>query len=126
VGRGGGGWGRAVVALLVDLRSADETESCRSCRPDNLLDVLGGDLPGLVGDEMLELCWEATTYWRSARCRTGEVSRTVLPAGYDAIDATVRGAASWMAGPRDHRRGACAGPGISGGELVQVAGSPAS
>jgi hypothetical protein len=57
----------AAVALLVDLHSVGEMESCWSCQRDNLLAMLGGDLPSLVGrrsaggNEMLELCWEATT-----------------------------------------------------------------
>jgi hypothetical protein len=103
--------------------------------------VLGGDLPSLVGrrsaggNEMLELCWEATTYWRPARCLAGEVSRTVLPAGDEAVDATARGASgegscrAWdlrrLCRAWDLQRGARAGRGISGEELMQFAGSPA-
>jgi hypothetical protein len=45
VEHGGGSCGRAVVALLVDLRSAGKTESCQWLP----VAVLGDDLSSLVG-----------------------------------------------------------------------------
>jgi hypothetical protein len=86
-----------------------------------LLAVLGGDLPSLVGrrsaggNEMLELCWEAMTYWRPARCLAGEVSRTVLqgvgsPATVQGVGSPARSSCrTW-----DLRRGAHAVRGVSG------------
>jgi hypothetical protein len=65
---------------------------------------------------MLELCWEVMTYWRPARCLAGEVSRTVLPAGDGAVDATARGASG---------KGSCRAWDLRR-QFVQGVGSPAT
>jgi hypothetical protein len=85
-----------VVAVAVDeLLELGETESCRSCRRDGELPKLSSSTsPARVlglcweatcrawwDDEVLGPFWEATTYWRTARCWAGEVRWSVLPAG---------------------------------------------